>query len=194
MNSFKNTHAILMVLFISFALISCSDDDDRNATPLDIGDSMVSALGVVNLSISSDLEGPRTGIADFDHMDLGSRQVWEISMQDYSPKTFDLKIRQISEEASRPEPGSYGIGSNVSDPNIYWVDFTLFENHDFAKAEEYSTMFEQAGTLIIETSNDEGVSGSIEFTGHKYLDDTTDMISSITVSGNFTARPKVFYY
>lgn len=196
MNFLKNNRSILLAIFISFALISCSEDDDKNSGPTSGSINPTSALGVANLSISSDMEGQRMGIADFDHKDHGAMQTWEISMQDYSPQTFDLKIMRMSEigDLSNPEPGTYEIGNVIRDAGVYWADLKIIENQGFGHEVMYSTLFAEAGTLTIITSTEETISGTLEFTAHQYDEDAREVISAITVSGNFSAKPKIFYY
>lgn len=195
MNFFKNTHSILLAIFISFALVSCSSDDDKSSGPAGSGGTPPPAtpsLGTVNLTISGDVEGQYSGIADFDHMDLGFMQTWQLGLYDYNPQTFELSIIQMSTSGggSRPAPGTYVIGSGVGSPDGYWADFTHIINEDFENAVDYSAMYDQAGTLTIVTSNEQVVSGTLEFTAHQYDDETMEIVGTITVSGSFSAKQR----
>ena len=193
MNIFKNSHNILLAIFISFALVSCSNDDDKSSSPTG-GTPPGPTMGTVSLTISGDVEGQRSGMADFDLLDIGVAQTWVLNMNDYSPQTFELSFVNMTTDgsASRPAPGTYVIGGVLGAQNVYWVEFSLIENQDFENAVDYSTFANQAGTLTILTSNEQVVSGTMEFTVHEYDDDSMEIISTITVTGSFSAKQRVF--
>ena len=192
MNFFKNTSSIILAICISFAFASCSNDDDKSSGPAGGTPNPAAALGTVNLTISGDVEGQRSGIADFDIIDLGFMQTWDLNLYDHSPQTFDLSFVHMATDGSggRPAPGTYEIGNSVSEQKVFWVDYTHIENQDFANSIEYSAMYGQAGTLVITTSNEQLVSGTFEFTAHQYDDDSMEIIGTINVSGSFSAKKR----
>ncbi len=91
---------------------------------------------------------------------------------------------------SRPSPGTYVIGQGGNNVEAFSVVYTRIENEDFANAIEYDTSLEEnAGTLTIETSNENEVSGTFSFTAVK-RDDQFNVTGQIQVSGSFTAKKR----
>lgn len=181
----KNFQFGALMLF-SFILLSCSSDDDSSG----IGGNN---LGSVEITLSGDLEGNRSGIADFSYLDLGAIQQWELNFNDYNPQTFDLNlmIMSVDEDLSTsPQTGTYEIGFEATNSSVFFGSFTNIENQDFANAVEYDTFTSEGGVLIIETSNSERVTGSFSFTAHARDDDFNE-VGEVHVSGTFSANKRL---
>ena len=116
-----------------------------------------------------------------------------ISMLDFSPQTFTLSLDMtvMDENAPQPGPGTYQIGSDSSNPGspFFNATLTLIENEDFANAVEYHTYVTGGGTLTITTSNEDELSGSMDFTADEY-DDTLNKVGTVDVIGSFSAVPQ----
>src|SRR5690625_7155205 len=87
---------------------------------------------------------------------------------------------------SKHTTDTYEIGFAANDYNVFFGSFVNIENNDFGNAVEYST-FESVGTLTIETSTDERVTGHFEYTAHTD-DDMGNISGTINVSGSFDAK------
>ncbi len=173
-----NKISFIFILTFSLFLLSCSSDDDNTVD--------LPNLGSVAIALSGDIEGNRTGVADFSFLDLGSMQTWELSFNDFGPQTFSLNLMLTDlESVLRPAPGTYEIGFDALDPNVFFGDFTDIPNGDFLGAVEYDT-FEKGGTLTIETSTDEKVTGHFEFAADS-RDDDFEIIGTVFITGNFEA-------
>src|SRR5690554_3353676 len=194
MNLLKQKCSFLLMLFILSALISCSDNDKNIDPPSE--PELKSALGSASLNFSGEIEGQHKALADFDDLYIGKRNTWKITMQDYSPQTFEVTIFKMSSTggAARPVPGTYEIGGNLSSPNVYWATVVLRESESISEVIEYSSMVDKTGTLIIDASDDEAVSGSLEFTAHQYDPVSLEVLNTTTVTGSFIAKQKIFYY
>lgn len=182
-NNIMKKISLIFTLIISTIFLSCSSDDDNNSH----GNS---ELGSVTITLSGDLEGTRTGFADFHLQEVGSVHSWSLSFYDYNPQTFSssLMIAGLG-GVSKPTPGTYEIGFAANDSNVFFGSFVNIENNDFGNAVEYST-FESVGTLTIETSTDERVTGHFEYTAHTD-DDMGNISGTINVSGSFDAKKRI---
>lgn len=174
--------SLIFILIYSTFLLSCSSDDDNSAD--------LSGFGSATVNLSGDLEGTRTGMADFHYHELGSMYMWEISFHDLSPQTFALTLMlQSHEPISRPTPGTYEIGFDPLDPDVFSASFINIEDSNFVDSVEYDT-FDNGGTLTIETSTDEKVTGHFEFTANS-RDDNFNSTGTIHVSGSFEALKRI---
>lgn len=170
----------VFMLCISMAISSCGDDND-NPPSQDFGE--------VNFTVTGDFEAEKSGFADFDSLSSLSLTSWSIDTNDFSPQTFSLSFGNISatRTVSRPAPGTYVIGQGGNEVDDFSAIYTHIENEDFANAIEYDTLLEEnAGTLTIETSNENEVKGSFNFTAFK-RDDDFNVTGQIQVNGSFTA-------
>src|SRR5690554_1875779 len=180
-----STYLTAIVLALSFT--ACSDDDsssDDNGNP---------DLGNASLTVNGDVEGQKSGMADFNYLeDLpGGMEEWEISIHDYNPQTFSLTLMLTSVNGvSQPEPGTYDIGFDANNPSVFMAIYTHIENEDFMNSVEYNTLFDGGGILTINSSTSETVTGTLEFTAHEFNDDF-EIVGTITVSGEFTANKRV---
>ncbi|NEN25680.1 hypothetical protein G3O08_19490 [Cryomorpha ignava] len=192
MQFFKQPLSFFLFLAITLTLgmVSCSDDDNKDGGPAGpAGDEFGSSA----LTLSGDVEGERSGMADFELLNLaGLSHWWTISMLDFSPQTFSLNLilSVNSENAPQPGPGTYPIGIDINNPNTQYftADLTLIENQDFANASNYTTAMTSGGTVTITAANDQEMVGTFEFTAIEY-GDSLNVISTVDVSGSFSAVP-----
>ncbi len=113
---------------------------------------------------------------------------WQISGHD-SPGgqtfSFNLMIQSLTEEISQPSAGTYKIGLDLANSDVFvasLIDIIDRENH---VQKEYATMPGE-GTLTIEVSNDKQVKGHFEFTAHTLPELGTEP-DRIQVNGKFDA-------
>ena len=171
-------------------------DPDPDPDP-DTGPEPGDDLGEVELTLSGDLDGVRAGMADFYGQEAAGLHLWEISMHDFSPQTFSLTlIRSALDSVQRPDVGTYEIDGNDTG---FSAIFTHIPDGDFANVTEYADVlcrdeFGLGGTLTIETSSDELVTGRFQFTVADVDLDASGCVAlgSIDVEGEFTARARLF--
>ena len=184
MNVFK----IFALVVISLASISCSSDDEGSSENLDFGN--------FELSVTGDFTQETNGFADFDSLSAFGVNSWEISMNDINPSTVSLQLSLVSStgEVSQPSPGTYEIGFDANSSDVFSAIYVHIPDGNFFETVEYTTFStaDQAygGSLIIETSNANVVSGSFNFTAAK-VDDDFNVIGEIAVSGEFNARKRM---
>ena len=195
---------ILLLIIASFGLWSIPGCSDSSSGP-DLGD-----VGQVSLTVSGDVEGQKTGMADFYGDEPGGVGIhyWELSFNDFSPQTYSLQLSlQDFEEIERPAPGTYEIGFDVpnpfgeSGPPVFLGIYTHIPNGSFSNAVEYDTGIvcdddtPQRGTLVISSSTSSQVSGTFNFTATSYDFDNSGncvILSEIEVVGEFSARARQF--
>jgi len=184
----KSKKLFLFLTLTTLALInySCSDDDDSSGGP-DIGDATI--------TVSGDVQGQKSGMADFHHLtDLpGGMETWEISIHDYSPQTFSLQfmLASATSEITQPGVGAHEIGFTPNSTSVFTAIYTHIPDGDFMNSTEYSTLWGGAGTLNITTSNDNTVSGNFQFSATE-VDDELNIVGTVEVSGEFTANKRQF--
>lgn len=171
------------------SLVACSSDDNNN------NGSGGFDLGIINLTVTGEVEGDFSGMADFDHLAVMGTEIWSIDGNDYSPQTFSISFTDmaIGGTADRPTPGTYSIGSSVGDAD-YSAIFLYFPDG----FKEYSTTIfsdiidggENSGTLTITSSNENTVKGHFEFTAYRE-DDDLNIAGTIQVQGEFTANKRM---
>jgi hypothetical protein len=191
---FKNSMFIFLftLLFAMFLIISC--DDDPASTDDDLGEGSVSVTGDINAEAS--------GIADFWGIEDGPGGIhsWEIYINDYAPSTFSLQFMQVSQEPiSRPQEGTYEVGLSVENPfdgndeRVFSGIYNHFEDGDYINPLEYSSFPcagdpDFGGTLTIESSDSDMISGHFQFTAAHYeFDDSgnCEILGTIELNGNF---------
>jgi len=187
MNFFKvSMLSILSILLLSF--IACSSDDDASPSGSNFGD--------FQLDVSGDFNAQKSGFADFDGLEAFGSQTWEISMNDNNPSTVSLQFMLFSAigEVNQPSPGTYEIGFESNSDSVFTAIYTHIPDGNFSETVEYSTLPTgdqvYGGTLVIETSNANVVSGSFDFTAAK-VDDDFNVVGEISVSGEFNARKRM---
>lgn len=170
------------VLFFLLALIfcypGCSDDSSssNNGSP-----------GESNLTVSGEIEGEFSGWALFNYTETSHGNSWSINMTDNQTYNLSLSLSSVDTPISQPEPGTYNIGGGSSE---FLPIFTDIETGGIGAGGdyEYSTLFEEnTGTLTIEESTEETISGSLKFYAGQ-TDDEGNLINMITVDGDFTAK------
>lgn len=178
--------SILPLLF--FSLTCCSSDDDSASNETNFGD--------FNLNVSGDFNATKSGFADFDKLDINTFETWELNMIDTNPQSLSLtlSLNSATSEINQPTPGTYEIGFEPNSNSIFSVVYTHIPDGNFSESVEYTTLPVDdngsfGGTLTIETSNSEVVSGNFEFTVAK-LDDNFNVDGTINVSGTFSARAR----
>lgn len=184
MNVFK----LFALVVMSLASTSCSSDDEGSSENLDFGN--------FELSVTGDFTQDTSGFADFDGLSAFGVNSWEISMNDTNPSTVSLQLSLVSStgEVSQPSAGTYEIGFEANSSDVFTAIYVHIPDGNFFETVEYSTLATgdqvYGGTLIIETSNANVVSGSFNFTAAK-VDDNFNVIGEIDVSGEFTARKRM---
>lgn len=192
MNRMKRFHKIylLTMLFSLSVLLSCSD----NAAGPDEGPS---GSGQASFTISGDISGQKTGRAEFYSFSALGVHLWSIDVFDVGPSTFELSFQRIgTSPISRPAPGNYSISSDFLDSSKFSAIYTHVTGNN---ATEYTPIFsdlcsgntEEGGTLTIENSSDDRVSGKFEFTASDTGFDelgNCEVLGTITVKGEFDAK------
>lgn len=177
----------LLITFFSMAILlgglSCSDNSTApdNDTP-----------GESSVVVSGTIEGEYSGWATFNKADLPQdMQSWSIDMTDNSTFTLSLSIASTG-SISRPEAGTYTIGHSIGfDSSDFAAIFTDIETGGVGAGAdyEYSTVGseETTGTLVIEESSDNEVSGHFSFNGAGEIDENGNIIDPVTIEGEFRA-------
>jgi|SRR5690625_686258 len=178
---------LTFVLILSAFLISCSSDDN-GGLPAD--------TSYANLTLSGDIEGERSGSAFFQQISSGQTEIWDLSFWDSGPQTFEVNFMLIGNEnspVSQPGPGTYPIGFDPLNSNtVFFGIYTDIKDGDLINTDEYDT-FNSEGTLTIETSNENRMKGSFEFTAHSRTD-MGEVGKTIHVSGSFEAIKAKTHY
>lgn len=176
-----------LLLILLFGLFACSDnstDPNENEGP---------EFGEVNFTVTGDLEGEKSGIADFDHLVIPPfSEEWQIHTTDISPQTFILTFSLLStvHQLDRPGPGTYEIGfipaAADNSNEVFFADYVDLGGDNYSVLGEGS-----GGSLVIEESTDEIVSGSFNCTLVELNEDGSTVIGSIQIEGEFTARQRI---
>lgn len=174
---------------LAFGLIACEKDDDDNSTSPSTSNNNTNNF-TAEITVSGDIEAEKSGVCDFDFLDFGNFKDWSIHANDFSPQTFSFNISDFSQDASRPDTGTYSIGQqNIAD---YTAIYTHIENQDFQNAEEYGTIFNpnnEEGTLTITVSTETRMEGHFSFMATK-VDSLYNPIGEIQVDGSFVAKAR----
>lgn len=180
-------HQRLLITFFSIAILlvglSCSDNSTAPETD---------TPGESSVEVSGTIEGDYSGWATFTEAELPfDMHSWRINMTDNNSFKLSLSIESTG-SISRPEVGTYTIGqtigSNASDFTAIFTDLAsggVGAGSDF----EYSTVGseETTGTLVIEESTENDVSGHFYFKGAGDIDENGNIIDPITTEGEFRA-------
>jgi|SRR5690554_3091646 len=182
-----NKAIFFMTVLLSTSLVACGGDDNN------VNNSGGFDLGEISVTVSGDMEGNFSGMADFDHLATGNIETWEISGHDYDPQSFSISFMDmvIGGSAERPLPGTHSIGGVLAD---YTAGFEYFPDPgNYFEYIEYSTIFGSnptSGTLTVTSSNENTVKGSFEFTAYR-VDDNLNIVGTVQVSGEFTANKRI---
>lgn len=180
---------MFLSLFAVILFISCSDD---STTSEDNGNSN---LGEATIVVSGDVEGERSGLADFWSSNQAGTHLWDISMNDLNPQTFSFSFTWFSvQQIERPEAGTYTIDNST----LPTVTYTHVENEDFGNAVDYTNTVcpnetSTGGELVITSSTDEEIVGSFDVTlSNTDIDEMGNCVNNgtIQVTGDFTATDR----
>lgn len=174
---------IVFAMAILLAGLSCSDNSTspESDTP-----------GESSVEVSGTIEGEYSGWATFNKAELPQdMESWSINMTDNT--TFNLSLNIASSGSiSRPGTGTYTIGHSIGfDATDFAAIFTDIASGGIGAGAdyEYSTVGsdETTGTLVIEESSENEVSGRFSFNGAGDIDENGNIIDPITAEGEFTA-------
>lgn len=169
-------YSLLIIAMVWGAACSDNSTDSGSGSP---GDS--------NLTVSGTVEGEFSGWALFNYTETMGGYSWSINMTDNQTYNLSLSISSVNDPINRPEPGTYVIGGGSSEFLPIYTDIEaggIGAGADY----EYSTLWEEnTGTLTIEESTEETVTGSFQFYAGQ-TDDDGNLINTITVEGDFTAK------
>lgn len=170
--------ATTMVFFLLLTL-SCSDN---SSGPDDNG------LGEASFTIAGDLEGEKTGIANFRAFEMSGIYTWDILIQDTGQITYDISFSMLSDEAiERPEPGTYDIALSGFGGEDFNGSYSDYNDSQFNPTNYTVGISSTSGTLNITNSSEDLVEGTFQFTA---VD--ADSGGTITVSeGEFSAVPRI---
>ena len=182
MKSFLNiiTLAILMAL-----TISCSDNGSNSTGPDEIfGSISMTVTGAIDAVHECDNRA--SCVVSFGEVitEIGSTTIytWQIEAGDFTTfLPFGFSSTSFNSPVNRPAPGSYTLGSGMA-PS-FEAGYSNIEgglNDDFS----FETTDSVGGTLVIETSTSERVTGSFEFDAI-HIDEGDNR--TITVTGTFEA-------
>jgi hypothetical protein len=192
MNKMKRFQHIYLftILFSLSVLLSCSDN---SAGP----DEGPSGKGQASFTITGDITGQKTGIAEFYSFSAFGVHTWSIDIYDIGPTTYDLSFSRVDlSPISRPATGNYTLNSDFMDTSGFTVIYSTGSGNS---AVEYTPIFsglcpeltDEGGTLTIENSSDDRVSGKFEFTASNFDFDASGncvVLGTITVKGEFEAK------
>lgn len=182
---------LLTILFSLSILLSCSDN---SAGP----DEGPSGRGQASFTIAGDITGQKTGIAEFYSFSAFGVHTWSISIFDIGPSTYELDFTIIDTSSiSRPVNGIYNLDTNLA-PTIGFkaiysniIGNNVTEYTPFISAVFCPEITGDGGTLTIENSTDDRVSGKFEFTASNFDFDESGncvVLGAVTVKGEFDAK------
>ncbi|MEX0778822.1 MAG: hypothetical protein WD037_03760 [Balneolales bacterium] len=194
----KTTLSIILLLF---GLMSCSDV----STDPELEEKEENTKGTVSFAITGDYEIEKNGNATFwgageSSFNNDNGHSWQLLTSDEhypDPGVLTFRLDFIflypDEDVSRPEPGEYPIGSSASaespDSPVFSASYARVEDASgyFSHGAEMCGMedeYSHTGTLTIETSTPELVSGSFDFEAYFCTNENTETVS---ITGEFTA-------
>lgn len=172
----------LLALILLASVVACK----KNNSPSD------RKLGEATITVTGEVEGTYSGMADFHYIDHTSGASWEIFLHDSSPAMFSLTIMQfgVDEDVTRPGTGTYSIGGAVLAD--YAGVFSFYDGNPMSSI-EYGTEIKDgdAGSLTITSSDENTVKGTFQFTADRH-DDEMNVVGTINASGEFTANKRQF--
>ncbi len=186
MNSIKKyiKHLTPMIVFI-FALSGCSDNSSSTT-------SSDEHFGYISLTVTGAIDAVHECdnspgcVVSFgrSQFEIGNNTyyTWLIESGDYTSfLPFEISTTSINTAVSRPSPGTYDIGSEMApsfSAGYSNIEGGLNDDHS------YETTNQTGGTLTIESSTNERVTGSFEFTA-VHIDEGNSQ--TVTISGRFEA-------
>ncbi len=186
----------LFLITISLMMITnCSDNVSGTDDPDKPGSHNL------EFSISGDVEDEKTGIIGFfgageSSFANESDHMWQLLSEDSDPgpQTFrlDFIYMDLDEKVSRPVPGTYDVGSisYTEDPDspVFTVSYVNTQQsiaYSSAFAEICGEEYAHTGTLTIDTSTEELVTGKFAFDA--FACDQGSISATINLTGEFTA-------
>lgn len=177
---FKKTKS----LFISITLLAafaCSDSST---------DSKTADKGAGSFTISGDIEGEKSGIANFRAFEMSGVHTWDINILNQDPITYTIDFRLMSDEPiNRPQPGTYELSTSSFDGSTFTGTYSFFGDNQM-DPDGYLIAIPGSntkGTLIITASSEDLVEGTFQFTAKNI-----ETGGTITVSnGEFSAVPRI---
>src|SRR5690554_2660736 len=160
----------LLLIALLFTFTACSDDD--NGGPSTGGGGGSDQQGTASFTVSGDVEGEYTGIADFRAFEMSGIHTWDIGLKDYSPRTFNISFRQFGDEPiDAPSVGNYSLDLSQEE-GVYLTSFEHFDSDNPSPGGEYTVgMGETSGVLKITSSTDTRIEGTFSFTASRLEDD-----------------------
>lgn len=172
----------LSALLLTFT--ACSDDDNEGPSTGG-GSGGTEHGGSASFTVSGELEGEYTGVADFRAFEMSGIYTWDIGIKDYDPMTFNISFRQTGgEPIDAPSVGTYPLELSQEE-GVY---LTSFEHYDDNSDEYIVGPSETSGVLEITSSTDTRIEGTFSFTASKYEDGETRFIE--VTNGEFSAVPR----
>ncbi len=181
---FNLSSLLVLPLFLLFT--SCSDDDDSNTPP----DETAQHGGSASFTVSGELQGDHTGIADFRAFEMNGIHTWDITLIDQNPITFNISFVQTSDAPiDAPGVGTYQLEIS-QDENVYLTSYEHFDDNPL-QGENYSVGIDgTSGVLEITSSAPDLIEGTFSFTAVR-LDDNGQVAGTIEVTdGEFSAVPR----
>ncbi len=187
MKHLKKIYTILIATLISTTMSSCgSDDDNGSGTPNPdemFGYISVTITGAIEATHECENRASCVVVFSENVTEAGNTAIysWAVETGDYNTFIFSINTTSFNSPVSRPTPGTYEIGSEMSP--FFSAGYSNIEgglNDD----QSYRTTSDVGGTLVIESSSNEKVTGSFQFTAI-HIDEGDDR--TINVNGEFIA-------
>ncbi|NEN24910.1 hypothetical protein G3O08_15525 [Cryomorpha ignava] len=181
---------VFNTLFLTALLLTftaCSDDDESPSTGSNGDDT--GHGGSASFTVSGDLEGEHTGIADFRAFEINGIHTWDITLIDQNPITFNISFAQTGGESiDAPTVGVYPLEVS-QDENVYLTTYEHFDGNPF-QGETYTAGIDgTSGVMEITTSTESLIEGTFSFTAARFEDG--QIVGSIEVTnGEFSAVPR----
>lgn len=177
----KPLKRISLLLFVASFIIGGAACSSKDKEQLEVD------LGSATLTVTGDVQGSFSGMADFHALSTNQSDTWSISMHDYNPQNFSLNFVRTGKGVERPEVGTYTIGA--SHKADFFATFVHIVGQNFTAAKEYSTLEDPSGTLTIQTSNSQSVIGDFDLTAFEY-NDNFEIVGSVHIKGSFNANQR----
>ncbi len=176
---------IINLIFLLTVVFACSDNVNNASGPDEIfGYISVTVTGAIDAVHECDNNA--SCVVSFGEVvtEIGSTTIytWGIEAGDYTTfLPFSINTTSLNSPVSRPAPGTYTIGSGTA-PS-FEAGYSNIEgglNDDFS----FETTESVGGSLVIETSTSDRVTGSFEFNAI-HIDEGDNR--TVTITGTFEA-------
>jgi len=171
----------LLIIFLGFT--ACSDSSTNSSSQMNTGTG--------SFTISGDVEGNKTGIADFRAYESAGVHTWDILIYDHNPMTFNVSFNLLSNDPiDRPSVGTYELSTGNFQGTEFMGIFTDY-SEGMSQSEGYNVgIGGTGGTLTITTSSENLMEGTFEFTAVTFDDDGAIDGSVSVTDGEFSAVPR----